>query len=377
MRFIVQSIFSGTGVLANVEIVIRQVQLAFTNVRQELTITVERGIEAGFKHLFGLGRRRPELQNLERTELGNQFEEEGEKTLARAGLAIVLAPFALIICAGQIEQKLFLRCVWNVVLDLVFLEVPGNASGFRNELADIAAVRVESFVFAHQHIFQLEPIRLPKSLFRDWSGNVWTEEVVRAVRSVAFPRDFKNVKAKFGFHMCKPVVFKRNGVAEFLPEARIQERNGSIDAQAVSVIVRGVMGERADSESVRIEIFRLAQQSLDEIAATDIMREVAEKGAAIRVITHILNNGAAVSVALRPAQIFFGCLREFFQEERLDVRFPSRIDDGFMREDSIAVNGRRQRQQRGGQANDDKTGATGEAGHVSTGRWKMPFRRHV
>src|SRR6266571_3755347 len=123
------------------------------------------------------------------------------------------------------------------------------------------AVRVESFVFAHQHIFQLEAIGLPKGLFEGCARNFETDEVMIAVRSVAFPCDFKNVKAKFGFHMCQPVVFKRNGVAEFLPEARIQKRNGSIDAQAVSVIVRSVMGERAESESVRIEIFRLGALS--------------------------------------------------------------------------------------------------------------------
>src|SRR2546422_758833 len=49
----------------------------------------------------------------------------------------------------QVKQKPSLRGVWNVVLDLVFLEVPGDASGFRDELADVAAVRVENFLFAH------------------------------------------------------------------------------------------------------------------------------------------------------------------------------------------------------------------------------------
>src|SRR5258708_3834944 len=55
------------------------------------------GTETGFKHLFGLWRRRPELENLERAELGNQLEEESEKTLSWTGLAIILAPFALIV----------------------------------------------------------------------------------------------------------------------------------------------------------------------------------------------------------------------------------------------------------------------------------------
>src|SRR5467141_3501119 len=97
MGFIVQPVFSGTGVLADIEIIIGQVQPAFANLRQEFTIAVERGIETGFKHLFSLGCRSPELQDLERAALGKSLEEECEQTLARTGLAVILAPFVFII----------------------------------------------------------------------------------------------------------------------------------------------------------------------------------------------------------------------------------------------------------------------------------------
>ena len=97
MRFIVQTVFPGTGALSNIEIIVRQIDAALADTRQQLAVAVERGIETGFKHLFGLGRRRLELQDLERTELWNQGKEKRKKTLARTWLAIVLAPFAFII----------------------------------------------------------------------------------------------------------------------------------------------------------------------------------------------------------------------------------------------------------------------------------------
>ena len=209
--------------------------------------------------------------------------------------------------------------------------MPGDSSGFGNELADVAAVGVESFFFAHKHIFQFKAIGLPKGLLENRAGNFEADEVVIAVGSVSFSCDFENVKAKFGFHMGQGVVLESNAVAKFLSEPGIQNRNGTVGAEAVTVVVRGVMRERADGESVFVDVLGVPQQRLDEIAAADVMRKIAEKGAAIRVIPHILNDRTAISVGLCPAQIFFCGLREFLQEERLDVRLPRCIDDGFMR----------------------------------------------
>src|SRR5260370_18659102 len=110
--------------------------------------------------------------------------------------------------------------------------MPGDSSGFRNELADVVAVRTESRIFVQEHIFQLEAIGLPKGLLEKRAGNFEADEVVIAVWSVAFASDFEDVKAKFGFHMRQAVVRKRHAFAVFLPEAGIQNRNGPVSAQA-------------------------------------------------------------------------------------------------------------------------------------------------
>src|SRR6266853_1488292 len=112
-------------------------------------------------------------------------------------------------------------------------------------------------------------------------------------------------------------------------------------------VIRGVVRKRAEGERVLNDVFGVPQQRKDEIAAADVMREVAEEGAAIWVVAHILNDRAAVSVGLRPAEILFGRLREFLPEERLDMRLPSSIDDGFVRENSVGMNRSRQHQQNG------------------------------
>src|SRR5436853_2733661 len=169
--------------------------------------------------------------------------------------------------------------------------MPRDSSGFWNELADIAAVRIENLVFAHEHIFQLQAVGLPKGLLENRAGNLESNEVVVAVRGVAFSRDFKNVKTTFGFHMCQPAVLKRNAVAVFLPQTGIQNRNGAVGAKPMTVVVRGVVRECTEGESVLVDILSICEQRLDEIAAADVMREVAEKGAAVRIVAHVLKDG--------------------------------------------------------------------------------------
>src|SRR5438309_11974709 len=94
------------------------------------------------------------------------------------------------------------------------------------------------------------------------------------------------------------------------------------------------------------------------------VRRVTKKGPTEMVIAHVLNESPAVSVSLRPAQIFLACLREFLQEERLDVRFPSRVNDCLMRQNSVGVNGGRQYEQNGDQESESQTNRIGQPLHV-------------
>jgi hypothetical protein len=159
----------------------------------------------------------------------------------------------------------------------------------------------------------------------------------------------EHIEGKLGLHVGERIVRIRNAVAVFLAQTGIENRNDAVGAKAVTVVVRCVMGERADGESVLRNVFCISQESQNEIAAADVVCQIAKKGAAVGVVAHVLNDGAAVGVGLRPAQILLRGLREFFQEQRLDVCFPNRVNNCFMREHSVSVNGSGggQRQQNG------------------------------
>ena len=80
-------------------------------------------------------------------------------------------------------------------------------------------------------------------------------------------------------------------------------------------IIGRIMRQRAQSERVFVQILRLRDLIQNEIAAADIMHQVAEQMAAERVITHVLNNGAAIGIRVRFAQIVVGSVREIVAAE--------------------------------------------------------------
>src|SRR5438874_1726465 len=67
------------------------------------------------------------------------------------------------------------------------------------------------------------------------------------------------------------------------------------------------------------------------------MRQVAEKNASVRVVAHILDNGAPVSKAMGFAQIVGIGVGETFEEHRFDARVPGGVDDRFMRKHRISL----------------------------------------
>ncbi len=118
-----------------------------------------------------------------------------------------------------------------------------------------------------------------------------------------------------------------------------------VHSDGVAVIVRGVVSERAQGKRVFIERSGIAEQGQDEIAAADVVQEVAEEMAVVRVIAEVLNDGAAVGVSFGFAQLV-GCgVGKAREKQRLDRRLPRGIDNGFVRENGIGARLRREQRQ--------------------------------
>src|ERR1700733_3692539 len=85
-------------------------------------------------------------------------------------------------------------------------------------------------------------------------------------------------------------------VPVLLPEFGIKHRHHTIHSDSVAVIVGAVMRERTERECIFIQILGVPQECFDEIGASNVMYQVAEKMAAMRIISEILNDCPTVGV---------------------------------------------------------------------------------
>src|SRR5580704_13315934 len=158
-----------------------------------------------------------------------------------------------------------------------------------------------------------------------------------AVGRVALMCHLKDVEAELRFSVSERILLVPNRVTVLFFKFGIEKWHGAICSEAMAIIVRGIMGQCADSECVLVEVFSVAEQNLHKIPASHVVRKVAEEMASIGVIAHVLDDRAAIGIGLRLAQLLFGGTRKTSQQERLDVRLPNGIDDRFVGENRVGT----------------------------------------
>src|ERR1035441_2181281 len=83
-----------------------------------------------------------------------------------------------------------------------------------------------------------------------------------------------------------------------LPRQRgVCDANGQIDV-GMSVDVGNVVGERSQSESVLIEVLRIAEHRQNEVAGADVMCQIAEDMITEGIVANVLDDAAAVGIGM-------------------------------------------------------------------------------
>jgi hypothetical protein len=103
----------------------------------------------------------------------------------------------------------------------------------------------------------------------------------------------------------------------------------------MTIGIRFVMRQCAQSESIFIDVSRIVKQGHYEIAAPYIVDQIAEILAAERVVAEILDDTTAVGVGMGFGELFFGEFRKSLEEKWTKRVLPEKIDDFFMSEDGI------------------------------------------
>src|ERR1700691_5226667 len=126
------------------------------------------------------------------------------------------------------------------------------------------------------------------------------------VRRVTALRYFQYVESEFRLYVGQLILFIGDRVAVFLFQLGIEDRNGAICADGVAFCVSGVMRESSERERVAIQVLRVTDEGEDEIPAAHVVRQVAEEKTSVRIISHVLDDGPAIGVAVCFFKLF-GC----------------------------------------------------------------------
>src|SRR6185369_17810765 len=99
--------------------------------------------------------------------------------------------------------------------------------------------------------------------------------------------------------------------------------------------VRGIMRQRAQGEGVLVNILTLAQQFQHEVAAANVMHQIAELYAAEGIVAQVLDDGAAIGVGMRLGDLLFRESGIALQKEGTKGVSPEQVNNLFVSQDGI------------------------------------------
>ena len=141
----------------------------------------------------------------------------------------------------------------KIALDVVLLQIPGDASSFGNQRANAVTVGIGGADIVFRNGFEIDAVGFEERFFDKRQRDLEANKVVIILGRVMTFGDLENIKAELSLDVGEGVVFVRNVRAIFFLHFRVQQRYDDIGGKRMALIVGGVMGDRAESESVFVE----------------------------------------------------------------------------------------------------------------------------
>ena len=182
------------------------------------------------------------------------------------------------------------------------LDLPRDFGQGRKDCPDRPPVRSDGEIEIEEHLLDPHSIGVLKGPLEHRFCDLKADEAFVSIRSVAALRRLKHIESKLRLAVREGIVRICDGIAEFRAKLRVEQRHRDVGGHAVAIVVGREVRQRAQRERILVEILRLANQVDDEVAAADVMRQIAIKLAAERIISQVLDDAAAVSVGVRRRQ---------------------------------------------------------------------------
>ena len=140
----------------------------------------------------------------------------------------------------------------------------------------------------------METVGVEKRAVEHRFGYLEADEIVVRLRRVIVFRHLHHIETELSFQMRGRVLCIGDLRAILGLQFRVHDGHRKIHRDGMAVIIAGIVRQGAEREGVLIEVLRLVNQGVDEVAAADIMHEVTKWFAAERIIAHVLDDAAAI-----------------------------------------------------------------------------------
>ncbi len=155
-----------------------------------------------------------------------------------------------------------------------------------------------------------------------------------AIGGVTVFCNLHHVEPEFGANVRFRIVGIGNFTSVLGPELGKFQRHDLVD-DGMPHVIGGVMRQRPQREGVLVDVGRFFDQGGNEFSAAHIVQQVAEIFIAAGVVTHVLNQAAAVGIGVRLPKVVCSGLGKPVQEHRLNLVLPRQIHDFFVSEDRV------------------------------------------
>ncbi len=142
------------------------------------------------------------------------------------------------------------------------------------------------------------------------------DELMIRIRCVAAAGHLDDVEGEFGNYMRGRRLGVGDAIAVFGAEFWEEQRHGPVHRLRMPGVVGRVMRERAKRKRVFVDVLRIAQHRVDEIARAHVVQQVAEEVAAERIVPEVLDHRAAVRIRARMQEVLTGRARVALQKKR-------------------------------------------------------------
>ena len=148
-----------------------------------------------------------------------------------------------------------------------------------NQPADRETIGADGQVLVRQHVFQFQAVHDREGPLQQGLRYFESDEIVVLLRRIAVFRHLRHVEPELGFQMRGLVLGIADGLAKPRAQLRILDGHRLVDRR-VAGDVRRVVRQSAQGEGVLVNILTLAQQLEHEVAAADVVHQIAELRAA-------------------------------------------------------------------------------------------------